>query len=234
MKTLVFGDIHGRDCWIDIIQHESPDKVIFLGDYVSTHDDIDEHSQITNLERILDYKELNMGSTILLRGNHDMQHLGYSWARCSGLFPKVMEHMSLLHDRFLSLTQWIYVDGDLLFSHAGVSEEWMNIANVESVEEINNIEPCEHFGFLPSYPGDYNGSSPSQPPTWIRPAILAECAIPQYTQIVGHTPIHPISTAEVKYQDYDLEHRCTIWLCDNLPNQYLTITDGKFAVKNIN
>ena len=37
-----------------------------------------------------------------------------------------------------------------------------------------------------------------------------------------------------EYQDYDLEHRCTIWLCDNLPNQYLTITDGKFAVKNIN
>lgn len=233
MKTLILGDIHGRDCWIDVIRQESPDKVIFLGDYVSTHDDIDEHSQITNLEHILTYKEINMDSTILLRGNHDMQHLGYSWAHCSGLFPKVMEHMILLRDRFLALTQWIYVDDNLLFSHAGVSEEWMKTANIESINDINNMEPCEHFGFLPSRPGDYFGSSPTQPPTWIRPVTLAECAILDYTQIVGHTPTHHISTAEVRYNDYNLEHRCTIWLCDNLPNQYLTITDGKFVVKNI-
>lgn len=233
MKTLILGDIHGRDCWIDVIRQESPDKVIFLGDYVSTHDDIDEHSQITNLEHILTYKEINMDSTILLRGNHDMQHLGYSWAHCSGLFPKVMEHMILLRDRFLSLTQWIYVDDNLLFSHAGVSEEWMKTVNIESINDINNMEPCEHFGFLPSRPGDYFGSSPTQPPTWIRPVTLAECAIPDYTQIVEHTPTHHISTAEVRYNDYNLEHRCTIWLCDNLPNQYLTITDGKFVVKNI-
>ena len=75
MKTLVFGDIHGRDCWTDIIRKESPDKVVFLGDYVSTHEDIDELTQIKNLEDILTYKELYMESTILLRGNHDMQHL---------------------------------------------------------------------------------------------------------------------------------------------------------------
>ena len=233
MKTLIFGDIHGRDCWIDVIRQESSDKVIFLGDYVSTHDDIDEHSQITNLEHILTYKEHNMDSTILLRGNHDMQHLGYSWAHCSELFPKVMQHMILLSERFLSLTQWIYVDGDLLFSHAGVSEEWLEIANIESINDINKMEPCDLFGFLPSRPGDYNGSSPTQPPTWIRPVTLAECAITNYTQIVGHTPTRSISTVEERYNDYDLEHRCTIWLCDNLPNQYLTITDGTFAVKNI-
>ncbi len=233
MKTLIFGDIHGRNCWIDIIRQESPDKVIFLGDYVSTHDNIDEHTQITNLELILTYKEDNMDSTILLRGNHDMQHLGYSWAQSSGLFPKVMEHMILLRDRFLSLTQWIYIDGNLLFSHAGVSEEWMKTANIESINDINNMEPCEHFGFLPSRPGDYIGSSPTQPPTWIRPVTLAECTIPDFTQIVGHTPTHHISTAEVRYKNYNIEHRCTIWLCDNLPNQYLTITDGKFAVKDI-
>ena len=167
MKTLVFGDIHGRDCWIDIIRKESPDKVVFLGDYVSTHEDIDELTQIKNLEDILTYKELNMDSTILLRGNHDMQHLGYSWAHCSGLFPKVMQHMILLHQRFLSLTQWIYVDGDLLFSHAGVSEEWMKIAEVSSIDNINNMEPSDKFGFLPNRMGDYNGSSPTQPPTWL-------------------------------------------------------------------
>ena len=32
MKTLVLGDIHGRDCWTDIIRKESPNNVVFLGD----------------------------------------------------------------------------------------------------------------------------------------------------------------------------------------------------------
>ena len=40
MKTIVFGDIHGRMEWYDIVQAENPDKVIFLGDSVSTHEDI--------------------------------------------------------------------------------------------------------------------------------------------------------------------------------------------------
>ena len=39
MKTLVLGDIHGEH-WYDIIEDEQPDKIIFLGDYVSTHENI--------------------------------------------------------------------------------------------------------------------------------------------------------------------------------------------------
>ena len=89
MKILVFGDIHGRDCWKDIIHEEFPDNVIFLGDYVSTHDDIDPETQISNLKDILECKMLHMDDVILLRGNHDMQHLGYSWAECSGYNRKV-------------------------------------------------------------------------------------------------------------------------------------------------
>ena len=69
-KILVLGDIHGRTCWADIIKKENPDKVIFLGDYVSTHEDISEGQQCSNLEDILNYKEANPDKVILLRGNH--------------------------------------------------------------------------------------------------------------------------------------------------------------------
>lgn len=41
MKILILGDIHGRTIWKQIIENENPDKIIFLGDYVSTHEDID-------------------------------------------------------------------------------------------------------------------------------------------------------------------------------------------------
>lgn len=70
MKTLVIGDVHGRLCWLDIIEKENPDKVVFLGDYVSTHQLISSDQQCSNLEDILNYKEENPDKVILLRGNH--------------------------------------------------------------------------------------------------------------------------------------------------------------------
>lgn len=69
-RYLVIGDIHGRTIWKGIIEKENPDKVIFLGDYVSTHDNISSTQQINNLEEILAYKEDNPDKVILLRGNH--------------------------------------------------------------------------------------------------------------------------------------------------------------------
>ena len=70
MKILVLGDIHGRLIWKDIIEKENPDRVIFLGDYVSTHEDISSTQQINNLVDILTYKENNQDKVVLLRGNH--------------------------------------------------------------------------------------------------------------------------------------------------------------------
>lgn len=71
MKITVIADIHGRTCWHNIIEKEKDsDKIIFLGDYVSTHEDISEDQQCSNLEDILNYKEANPNKVILLRGNH--------------------------------------------------------------------------------------------------------------------------------------------------------------------
>ena len=67
---LVIGDIHGRTLWKDIVEKENPDKVIFLGDYVSTHESVPADQQLSNLEDILNYKEENPDKVILLRGNH--------------------------------------------------------------------------------------------------------------------------------------------------------------------
>ena len=53
-KIIVLGDIHGRTIWKDIIAKEHPDQVIFLGDYVSTHENISEEDQVENLKEILE------------------------------------------------------------------------------------------------------------------------------------------------------------------------------------
>ena len=75
MKIVVLGDIHGLTVWKDIIDKEQPDQLIFLGDYVSSHEGISESDQVSNLLEILRFKD-HHPETILLRGNQDMQHLG--------------------------------------------------------------------------------------------------------------------------------------------------------------
>lgn len=229
MKILVLGDIHGRRIWKDIIKKENPDKVIFLGDYASTHEGIDSDQQIEELYAILDYKENNPNKVILLRGNHDMQHLGYYWAECSGLNLRVRQYMSTsdVKNWFLSLTQWVYIDEELktIFSHAGVSSIWMErIAKIDDIHGINELEPSEKFGFCANSPFDCCGDSETQPPTWIRPYALATCNVLGYGQVVGHTPQRDISK-----MTKNCKGKQTIWLCDSLGfGNYLIIEDGEF------
>ena len=227
MKTVIVGDIHGRTVWKDIQKKEQPDKMVFLGDYVSTHESISSLQQIDNLKNILALKEQNPERFILLRGNHDMQHLGYKWASCSGLDLYVLNFMSNIDvkNRFLDCTQWIYEmesgNQRILCSHAGITQVWMNNCNFHSVTDINKQPPSELFAFCPDSPYDGCGESITQPCTWVRPTSLRENALPGYTQIVGHTPIiffdRPWMYKKKKDED-------DIWLCDALEmKSYLVI-----------
>ena len=218
MRVIAIGDIHGRTIWKDIVNQEF-DLCVFLGDYVDSRDNIPAKQQIDNLLDILEFKEHNSNKVILLRGNHDVSQLGYYWAECSPKDPKVAELMKPHKERFLKDTQWVYIKDNMLFSHAGVSEVWLEYSEIQNVEYINNYLPSEIFGFTPKGFYDYSGTSITQPPTWIRPQTLKMCAVKGYTQIVGHTPV------------IDGIHSChsdsgdVIYLCDSLANSYYLIID---------
>lgn len=230
-KILVLGDTHGRPFWKEIIEKENPDKIIFLGDYVSTHEGISAEQQLSNLEEILTYKGNNPDKVILLRGNHDTQHLGYYWAECSGWDGQVWGVMSQseFKERFLKLTQWVYIDEELktVFSHAGVSDVWMKNSEIDSVHDINSLEPSELFGFTPNYYGDCYGDSETQPPVWIRPQALCKCNVKGWDQVVGHTPVRTIINV-----GKSAKGKQNIWLCDALGvKQYLVIDNNEFQPK---
>lgn len=251
-KVLILGDIHGRKDWKDAIEKENPDLVVFLGDYVSTHHLISEEEQIENLKEILTYKEENPDKVILLRGNHDVQHLGYYWAECSGYFPKVAHWMSEPEnrERFLKDTQWIYIDEEskTIFAHAGISQVWIDetvqpylVRKIGSqyddgsidtdivLNHINDIEPCEVFGFIPTG-WDMCGDSVTQSCVWIRPGHLAKCMIDGYTQVVGHTPVQR-ECIDAYQMTKDHQH---LWLCDALNQRnYLVIEDREFKSKGL-
>jgi hypothetical protein len=236
VKILVLGDIHGRGCWEPIIEKENPDLTIFLGDYVSSHGLITEKQQIDNLERILQYNEENPDTVILLRGNHDMESL-YYWAECyPSTGPFVKSYMSKNKERFLNNTQWVYLYKNICFSHAGVSSIWMENNNIKSLEDINTLEPSEVFAFTGKM-SDFTGISPQQPPTWIRPWTLIDCAYKGYIHVVGHTSVKPgiknIKEEYIKHGSYsqvELDHFADVWCCDALPEEYLIIENDKFIV----
>lgn len=227
MKILVLGDIHARACWEDIIKKEAPDKVVFLGDYISTHEHVSDEDQIKNFDKILQFKESNHEDVILLRGNHDMQHLmgNEGEFQCSGYFPIVGSWCQKNYERILKNTQWVHIIDDYLFSHAGISETWFKDVPVEKYIDINKLPPSELFGFRPDTIWDIYGDSKTQGCTWIRPQMLAQNCITGYTQFVGHTVVDKI--VDIYKSTKKNQH---IILCDCLPRQYVIIDNGRIKI----
>lgn len=233
MKILVLGDIHGRTIWKDIFEKENPDKLIFLGDYLHSRENISREDQIENLKLILDLKDAHSENVILCRGNHDICCLGYYWAETGDRDHRLIKMMEPLADRFLELSQWVHIEDNIIFSHAGVSEVWMEeVAKIKYPEIINDLPPSEIFGFWPTKMTDFHGYSPTQPPTWIRPSTLVHYMPKGYTQVVGHTPSN---LGIVNYTEYyndtfdDSVKAEPLYLCDVLQDQqYLIIEDGQF------
>lgn len=229
LKTLVLGDIHGRDIWKKIIEKEAPERVIFLGDYLTSHEGISEEVQASNFLEILEYKENNPKTVILLRGNHDMEALGYPWAACGPEFynKKIFtENDGELKNRFLKNTQWLYKDGNTIFSHAGISKHWYEETIKRhlsgDIESINDVEPNGCFGFIPGPDNlyDYCGESIYQSLTWIRAWTLLTDPIEGYNQVVGHTTLKKVVEQEKDGMKF--------YFCDTLgTGSYLTFEDGQ-------
>ncbi len=221
-KIVVFGDIHGRSVWREIIEAEQPDLTVFLGDYVTSREGIGEGMQLQNLDDILQYKEQHAQQVVLLRGNHDCEAAGFEWGGC---FPSFGEKMLFPLEKFEQLTQWAYRWGDVVFSHAGISNTFLAQKRL-TVDELAQLSAFDdpRFGFCPADGGDCYGDTVTQTPTWIRPEALLTDMPQGLIQVVGHTTHEQVTMA----QDPDGNK---LWLCDALGSgSYLRIEDGKFVI----
>lgn len=236
MRIICFGDIHGRKVWKEIVDKEidNTDLFIFLGDYFTSREGISEHEQILNFIDIIAFKQEYPDKVYLLRGNHDMEAIGYYWAECRPAFYNTWA--SYNRDLILNNTQWLVQIDNIVFSHAGITQRWWKdmqkkFPELTCFEDINNIEPCEMFGFISSKMSDYTGISPTQPLTWVRPSCLCEYGFPEITYVVGHSTQASISNYKNDLiEKYNLGEfaKCDIWVCDTLPREYLLIDKGEF------
>ena len=241
MKLVAIGDIHGRDYWKQIIdQEQDADMFVFVGDYFDSFT-IKGPDQINNFLDIVEFKKQSKVPVILLIGNHDYHYYpGIEDSGTSGyqtLMVPSIKHVVSDNKQYL---QAAYQSGEFVFTHAGLSSEWLDDIipgwDVDSLDAtINDL-----FRFQPnklayrSYKqvgstvygvGGY-GSETFQGPIWIRPkALMAankKTLRKQIIQVVGHTPQETI----------DIKGKSTggrYYFIDTLEygqNQYLIVKDG--------
>jgi predicted phosphodiesterase len=228
MKLIAIGDIHGRSDWKEIVKNNDFDKVVFIGDYFDTHENIFPKQQIKNFNEIIKCKEKNPDKVVLLLGNHDYHYLpsvtdqyggfvSYTKSKVSGLL-NVLVHAGMI--------RLCYVHENFLFSHAGVTKTWckvnhIDLKNIEcSINEYFLLKP-EAFRFTSGRDYDIYGDEICQTPLWVRPRSLMNDKIAKYIQVVGHT----------EHEKLQMNGHMIIIDCLRTSKEYLSINNGKLSVK---
>ena len=258
MKTIIIGDVHGRDQWKQIVaQEKDADMVIFLGDYFDSFD-ISAVEQMHNFKEIVEFKETsftNAGTddqhktrVIMLIGNHDYHYFpeindsstsGYQTRMAmviKQLIAEKREHLQVAHRI-----------GEFVFSHAGISSEWLDDTVTDWTEENMVDKINELFKYTP-LSLDYRsfkmfsatewsgangyGNETYQGPMWIRPKALMsankDTLRKKIIQVVGHT-----------YQnEIDKEGKATggrYYFVDvqETSQEYMIITDGQISFNDV-
>ena len=211
MKTIVLGDTHGRSQWKLIVNMEKADQVIFIGDYFDSYD-LTAAEQMYNFKEIINYKETTDAHVTMLIGNHDYHYYPeIGNVGTSGYQTKSAPAISQLIDENRNHLQMAYSIDDYLFTHAGVSSEFMDNVfgkggwKAEDISTLLNEQFLHKprtfdFGMAINMEKmwylDPSGDSKGQSPIWIRPRSLMSVnkvtLRKQVIQIVGHTQMNQL------------------------------------------
>jgi len=237
-KTIIIGDIHGRDIWKSIVAQEKPDRVVFIGDYFDSFN-IESVTQQHNFKEIIEYKEKGECEVILLVGNHDYHYYpggetysGYQYGAAPAIRQLLKENEHHL--------QMCYQLDNILCSHAGIGSDWLTYQNKYEpgvdpgtiADYVNAIWKHQPNRFM-FYGIDQYGNTKTQTPIWIRPQALIAgnrdtFLKEEYIQVVGHTQVRKI----------DIKGKSTggrYYFIDTFDTstQFLIYEDGKFKVGEV-
>ena len=214
-------------------------------------------NQIHNFKEIIEYKETSFTNdgtdnqkktdVILLVGNHDYHYMQGISEQYSGYQSTLASTIQFELEDNKQHLQMAYQMGEFLFTHAGVSSEFMDSVfgkdgwKTENIAELLNEQfkyKPQTFGFgmavdikKMSYLDPY-GDNTEQSPIWIRPRSLMaanrETLRKQVIQVVGHTGVTTMTGQEKmsggRYYLID---------CLETSGQYMVIEDGKISINKI-
>ena len=128
MKIIALGDTHGRNDWKKVVEENDFDKIIFIGDYFDSHEEVNPLVQKSNFREIISYKKKNKEKVVLLFGNHDFHYLRGITQTYSGFQIEHYHDIQELLENALkeNLLQMSFSFNNYLFTHAGVTKTWLN------------------------------------------------------------------------------------------------------------
>lgn len=195
MRIIALGDTHGRTDWKQVTANEKFDKVVFIGDYFDTHEDITPEQQKSNFEDLIEYKKANIDKVVLLVGNHDYHYLRTVNETYSGFQEwHKTDIAEMLHKALdADLMQMCFMMENYIFSHAGITKTWLKNTGYTGEEPlelfINNLFKYQPLAFRFTSGRNHSpyGDDVEQSPIWVRPNSLLRDRIEGFIQIVGHT-----------------------------------------------
>jgi predicted MPP superfamily phosphohydrolase len=213
---LVIGDIHGSKFWKNIVnQHLDEDYIVFVGDYVDSHNAMSNTKMLKNLLDIIKFKEKYPDKVKLLLGNHDIHYyfLNSSY-RGSGFNFDMMFEFNTIFKNKKHLFQVAFMYNNTIVSHAGITNRLYQSVESDYKDaldlgwgdgnEHNTI--ADKFNFLFNinskylfYIGDERGGlDPFSGIFWAGMKELCEDYLVGYNQVIGHTHL-----AEKTIKNYD-------------------------------
>jgi hypothetical protein len=228
MKIICVPDIHQSNHWRKLLEIDLSkiDKIVFLGDYFDCWEN-EWPGQGENFKDIIQFKKSTPDKIDVLFGNHDTSYLLDE--RCSGYQPHKAKIIKNMIENSLEFMQIIAVYENYIFSHGGVSCEWMRCAGIKDVNEINQLfkERPDFFRWVG--PDNY-GDNANEGPLWIRPVSLHITSVKGYNQIVGHSEVNFLGYKESFNSGMNI-------LCIDSPNHeniiLLNTETGEFKKVNL-
>ena len=164
-KVLVIPDCHGRKFWRQAITNniDKVDKVIFLGDYLDPYsNEIEESSELMEcndfydsqnllkmLEDIITLKKNEPNKYVLLTGNHSDSYIWSKFHAATRTDYKNWEKYHKFFSQNLDLFNLVWIENDVIFSHAGITQEWAKVFlehymkyDESALEGISYIQEC--------------------------------------------------------------------------------------------
>lgn len=194
-KVLIIPDVHGRPFWRKAKEKiNSVDKVVFLGDYLDPYgyEGITRENAIEEFKEIIQFKVDNPDKVILLLGNHDCAYC-YDFGSASRYDYANAELIKEMFENFKPLFQLKYFSEGVLYTHAGVTNDWLKSIDFTITDLITKPEDFL-VGFLWEVSRMRGGWSNTGSMVWsdVREGDREST----YYQIFGHTQLEsePIIT----------------------------------------
>ena len=218
-EIIVIGDIHGEQTWKDVVKQHPNGVFVFLGDYCDPYNhDLFEDEVLNNLSQIIKFKQEHSDNVILLLGNHDIQYIDDTAELCSRYMVRINNEIEELFKENKDSFQKIHAEGNLLFTHAGISQNWFktNFANMDKGDILEIINDHDNASVLHHCGKARGGHMPYGGIFWADKNEMCN-PLNGFIQIVGHTRVPNILLKCIN-------ENTAIFFCDCLRlGKYLTI-----------